>query len=253
MKKIVLGVLLVVLGLFLLLDNFGHVPYCVYSFVISWKMALAAIGFVLLFDRNTRIGGVICLAVSAWFIFRIWWWFELRLYFWPMVIIFIGVLLMLSRKHRKHKFCIKHEGNKCNTQHTAHINVGSKSNSKHIALTKREFLFSSAKETWTNKDLQRVGIECLFSGVEIDLRQCATTAEIINLHISTLFSSIKLYVPEHWDLTIDRSDIATGLNDNRRLVATEPRVGEDNLHSDTPTTKVHLSIEAAFSSIELYN
>jgi hypothetical protein len=49
-KKVVLGIIIMFVGVFLLFHNMGYFPWTIYHIIISWQALLIGIGFVLLFD-----------------------------------------------------------------------------------------------------------------------------------------------------------------------------------------------------------
>jgi predicted membrane protein len=81
---------------------------------------------------------------------------------------------------------------------------------------KREYVFTGTKER-INTEIKRVEIEAVFSGVEVDFSQTELSPEVKNIHIkvSSVFSGVTLYIPEEWEVLIQKTGVFGGFSDKR--------------------------------------
>jgi len=110
---------------------------------------------------------------------------------------------------------------------------------------KREYVFNGSKEKWTYGKLRNVVIEAVFSGVELDFTQTELADDIkvaAHIKISSVFSGITLYVPDDWNIMVQKTGVFGGFVDNR------PRSAEQNVNKDK---LVILELEAVFGGGEI--
>ncbi len=98
-KRAILGVILVLIGAFLVIDNFDFFPYAIRDIFFSWEMILIVLGAILLASRENKTTGVVLILIGGFFLIpdvlhiphdfgRI---------FWPMIFIFIGLAILFRR------------------------------------------------------------------------------------------------------------------------------------------------------------
>jgi predicted membrane protein len=97
-RNALLGIIILAIGTFLLLDNFNLLDFPVKQYIFSWKTLLIVIGLALLASRKNSTGGIILVSLGT-----IFWIPEifnhqiaLNQIFLPAVLIVFGVI-MLSR------------------------------------------------------------------------------------------------------------------------------------------------------------
>jgi predicted membrane protein len=66
-KRTFFGFLLVAAGVLILLKNFDLLPHEIYSMFLSWQTLLMVIGLFLLMNNRNHIGGIITAGVGAYF------------------------------------------------------------------------------------------------------------------------------------------------------------------------------------------
>ena len=98
-NRAVIGVILVLVGLFLVLRNTGFFPGFIDHIIFSWPMLLITIGAVITIGSSGgKTSGIIVMAVGAFFliphIFRET--FDVNM-FWPSIFIIIGVIFIFSK------------------------------------------------------------------------------------------------------------------------------------------------------------
>jgi hypothetical protein len=99
-NRAILGVILVLVGLFLVIRNTGFFPDFIDHIIFSWPMLLVTIGLVMTIGSSGgKTSGIIVMAVGAFFliphIFRET--FDVNM-FWPAVFIIIGVIFIITKR-----------------------------------------------------------------------------------------------------------------------------------------------------------
>jgi predicted membrane protein len=228
-------------GFFLLLNNLGYVPHEIYDLVISWQALLIAIGVTLLFsrDRNSRHGhflnGILLIFIGALFMVSKFVDLSLSGFIIPVILIFIGLLFIVrSATGRGRKERPDFDPQPFEETPVAHENV-----------IKREYVFAGSKEKWTQGALQNVEIAAVFGGVELDLTQAELAEDMkgtARIKVSAVFGGVVLYVPEDWNIILQKTGVCGGFVDSRsaRVIA------EAN-----PNKSVIFELEAVFGGGEI--
>ena len=259
MKKIVFGVIIMMLGVFMLFRNLEFIPWNISHWVLSWQSLLIAIGTIMLFDRKTdnKNAGVILIMVGTVFLLPKILDVNLSGIIVPAIVIAIGIIFIIRVSTRK-----KWNGFFSNV----HVWKGSewkdgewkdhewkdydytkkkftKTNMSGDGCIKRDYVFDGTKERWTYGKLRDVEIEAVFSGVTLDLSQAELSEDVKNavyVKVRSVFSGVILYVPDDWNIMIQKTGAFGGFTDNR------PRNIEINENK-----KVILELEAVFGGGEI--
>lgn len=238
MKKIVIGILIMVLGILILMRNLGifYLPF--FSVLVSWQMLLVAIGVVLVFDKNsnTRIGGAILIALGVVFLIPKVFSISLSHVFIPFLLILGGIYFIVRAVRRQNK-----------TEKKEHYATMEETPYEESCIDdqeylKREYVFSGSKERWSYGKIKSIEIDALFSGVEIDMLDVKLSPDVDQVHIkvTSLFSGVTLYIPEEWNVVIQKTGVFGGFTD-KRVSHTLPLEGK----------LVILELEAVFGGGEI--
>ena len=221
MKKIVAGILIMMVGVFLLLNKMGFFIPPVYSIVISWQSLLIAIGIILLFDRHSdhKTAGTVLILIGTLFLLSKFSPINVGSFIIPLIIIAIGIGFITKAAIRKNEnkeyetWCSEHPGWK---KHFRDFEKNVTANGGGIV--RREYAFTGSKEKWTHAKLKNVEIEAFFSGVELDFTQAELADDIkvaAHIKVSSVFSGVILYVPEDWNIMVQKTGVFGGFTDNR--------------------------------------
>lgn len=101
-NNLYLGILLVLTGLVLLLNNLEILPGSMPAYILSWKTFLLALGIIFLFTERDKTGAIVLIAVGFWFIIPDIWNINPREagLLWPILFLAIGLSILLSGKRR---------------------------------------------------------------------------------------------------------------------------------------------------------
>jgi len=246
-KKIVAGILIMVVGAFLLLNKMDFFIPEAYHLVISWQSLLIAIGIILLFDRqgDHKTAGLVLVLVGTLFLLPKIYPLNIGGFIVPVIIIAIGISFIIKASTRKNEnkdfetWTGEHpEWNKHFKDFEKNVTINSG------GIVHKEYAFCGSKEKWTQGKLRNVFIEATFSGVEIDFTQAELADDIkvaACIKVKSVFSGVILYVPDDWNIMVQKTGAFGGFTDNRpnRIL----KVSDDKL--------VVLELEATFGGGEI--
>ena len=199
------GMIVVIVGTLLLAREVGaDIPY----WLFSWHMLLIAFGFYLGARHSFRNPvWLIPVAIGSAFLLEdLVPEIRVREYFWPMLIIGVGVVMILRSRRRASGDIFKDWERKANAATTT-------SEGSFESVT----IFGENRKQILSKDFKGGESVCVFGGVEINLTQADINGRI-PLELVQVFGGTKLIVPPHWK--IDTEEVVSvfgGLNDKRQV------------------------------------
>ena len=231
-------------GVFLLLNRMDFFIPDVYRIIISWPMLLIAIGIILLVDKpqDHKTGGLVLIVIGALFLLS-----KLNVsgFIFPVAIIAVGIGFIIKATTRKNE---TKDSETWSSEHPE-WNTYFKDFEKNVTTKSgdtvyKEYVFSGSKEKWTQGKVKNVFIEAKFSGAELDFTQAELADDIkvaACIKVRAVFSGITLFVPEDWNIMIQKTGAFGGFNDvrpNKVLQASSDKL-------------VILEIDARFGGVEL--
>jgi len=248
MKKIVAGVIIMMVGAFLLLNKMDFFIPEVYHIVISWQMLLIAIGIVLLVDKpaDHKTAGLVLIVIGSLFLLpKVFPLFSVSGFIIPVIIIAIGISFIIKATTRKDEnkdyetWCGDHP------EWNGHYrNFEKNITTKNGELVHKEYAFSGSKEKWTQDKLKNVFIEATFSGVELDFTQAELADDIkvaACIKVKSVFSGVILYVPDDWNIMVHKSGAFGGFSDKR----------PNRVLQVSGEKSVILEVESVFGGVEI--
>lgn len=204
------GLFIIALGLIWLLRKAGiDLP----GWVLSWQMILIVIGIGIGVGNNFRnaaswilIGiGTIFLINDMYFIP-----YEVRQYFWPVLVIVIGLVIILKPRSRWEKSVAKGERKK---DSRVEIGSGTGTYGRDDVLDVVS-IFNGLKRTVMSKNFKGGESVTVFGGSEINLLQADFEKEAV-LDVTVVFGGLKLIVPKNWEVRTEVTSILAGVEDKR--------------------------------------
>jgi predicted membrane protein len=198
-NRAVIGVVLVLVGLFLVMRNTGVFPDFIDHIIFSWPMLLVTIGLVITIGSSGgKTSGVIVMAVGAFFliphIFRET--FDVNM-FWPSIFIIIGVVFIFSKRKGWNSV-------------TTSAPVGD----DYIDYV---HVFSGGERQIVSENFRGGRISAVFGGSEIDLTQAKLAPGVSELELACIFGGTTIIVPSDWNIRIDVVPVLGGFTDSRKL------------------------------------
>jgi predicted membrane protein len=198
-NRAVIGVVLVLVGIFLVMRNAGVFPDFIDHIIFSWPMLLVTIGLVITIGSSGgKTSGVIVMAVGAFFliphIFRET--FDVNM-FWPSIFIVIGVIFIFSKRK----------------------GWNSVSTSAPVGDDSIDYIhvFSGGERQIVSENFRGGRITAVFGGSEIDLTKAKLAPGASELELACVFGGTTIIVPSDWNIKIDVVPILGGFTDSRKL------------------------------------
>jgi predicted membrane protein len=198
-NRAVIGVVLVLVGLFLVMRNTGVFPDFIDHIIFSWPMLLVTIGLVITIGSSGgKTSGVIVMAVGAFFliphIFRET--FDVNM-FWPAIFIIIGVIFIFSKRK----------------------GWNSVSTSAPVGDDSIDYVhvFSGGERQIVSENFRGGRITAVFGGSEIDLTKAKLAQGVSELELACVFGGTTIIVPSDWNIKIDVVPVLGGFTDSRKL------------------------------------
>ena len=199
-NRSVIGVILVIVGLFLVIRNTDFFPNYIDNIIFSWPMLLVTIGLVLTIGSSgSKISGIIIMAVGAFFLIpRIFSeTFQVYNLFWPAIFIIIGVIFIFTKRRG------------WNSESTA-----SASGDDYIDYVN---IFSGGERQIVSENFKGGKVTAIFGGSEIDLTKAKLASGRSELELACIFGGTTIIVPDDWFVTIEVTAVLGGFGDSRKL------------------------------------
>jgi predicted membrane protein len=198
-NRVIIGVVLVLLGLFLVMRNTGIFPHFIDHVIFSWPMLLVTIGLIItLSSSGGKTSGIIIMAVGGFFLIPIIFreTFDINM-FWPAVFIIIGVVFILSKRRGWNS-----------------VPTGPQTGDDYIDYV---HIFSGGERQIVSENFRGGKITAVFGGSEIDLTKAKLAPGISELEIAAVFGGATIIVPDDWNVKIEVTPVLGGFGDSRKL------------------------------------
>lgn len=217
-RRIFIGILFLLLGIGIL---FHQIELWNFHYILKtwWPLILIVIGIEQLINRKNEspVGSLMVILIGGLFLLNQWININLTAFIWPLIFIFIGLVIIFTRKRFKHE-------NILDSNHSIEA----------IAL------FSGTNLRSQSKSFQGGNVLAIFGGSEIDLRETVISDKGAVFDLTSVFGGITIIVPEDVHVEISGLPIFGGWEDKTRRT-----VNSDN----APVIKINcLSI---FGGVEI--
>jgi len=199
-NRAIIGVVLVLAGLFLVLRNTGIFPHYIDNVIFSWPMLLIVIGLVITVGSSGgKTSGVIVMAVGAFFMIPLIFRESFHMYnmFWPSIFIIIGIIFIFSKRHN--------------------WNVASSVSETGDDYIDYVHVFSGGERQVVSENFRGGKVTAVFGGSEIDLTKAKLATGTSVLEIACVFGGTTIIVPDDWYVKIEVTPILGGFGDSRKL------------------------------------
>ena len=199
-NRAIIGVILVIAGLFLVIRNTGFFPDIIDHVVFSWPMLLVTIGLVLTIGSSgSKTSGVIVMAVGAFFLIPIIFRETFHAYnlFWPSIFIIIGVIFIFTKRRGWNSVATKAA---VGDDYIDYVNV-----------------FSGGERQIVSQNFRGGKVTAIFGGSEIDLTRANLAPGRQELELACIFGGTTIIVPDDWNVTVEVTPVLGGFSDSRKL------------------------------------
>ncbi len=219
--RIIAGLILVGVGAALLLRNSGFpLPY----WLFSWPVILILVGIYSGVKHNFKnTSWMVLIAVGGFFLVdRIIPGLSLAPYFWPILIIALGVIFIIKPKKDNWQGFPDDEKKNGDSSITpidwADVKVNSGFTTDSTDYLKIESVFSGVQRKVMSKNFQGGKVACVFGGADIDLTQANITGKV-EIKFDVVFGGAKIIVPPHWNIYNQINGAFHGVDDKRKFNA----------------------------------
>ncbi|HSH65675.1 MAG TPA: DUF5668 domain-containing protein [Bacteroidia bacterium] len=213
-RRIVAGLLLILAGGLLLLDQLDLISYNLSHYLISWKTLLIGIGIITLANKQNRTTGIILISLGVLF-----WLPELMDYrirfstiFWPALLIGIGLIILTRRGDGNDEK--KHCGGR---QHV--FNASDKPYTNPDEYIDEMAIFGGGNTRVTSENFKGGKITAIFGGGDIDMKAAKLSPDGCVIDTFILFGGSNLIVPEGWKVKSEVVSILGGFSDKRLSIS----------------------------------
>lgn len=202
-----LGIILIVVGLFLVLRMFGLFSPLFFSFHFGWPVILVIIGLIIGAKSNFRknawwililIGGTHMLLPYIPFIGGV----PTRQILWPALLVIAGIVIILRKRddHWDERW-----------QHNKNVHLlSTDADTINIDAT-----FGGRKEVVTSRNFKGGIIRASFSGVELNLAGAEAGVQPVVLEVYASFAGVEIIIPSHWELQNEIQPTLGSVEDHR--------------------------------------
>ena len=218
-ERIIFGSIVIIAGILLVLRNIGF-PFP--TFLFSWPMILIAVGiFSAIKDKFTNNTWWILIALGTFFLIsREFPDLELGDFFWPAIVIAIGLSILLC----KNTWMINKSKKTYTSDSTSSFQpaepmgtteTNDTTGSKGEDVLDAAAIFGVVKKNIYSKNFKGGEIVSVFGGAEVNLLHADFTGEM-KLEIVNVFGATTLFVPPHWQIRTEAAAILGAIEDKRR-------------------------------------
>jgi predicted membrane protein len=199
-NRAIIGVILVLVGLFLVMRNTGIFPDIIDHVVFSWPMLLVGIGLVMTLGASEKTSGVIVMAVGGFFLIPMIFRETFHAYnmFWPSIFIIIGVIFIATKRRGWNAVTSK---GILGDDYIDYVNV-----------------FSGGERQIVSDNFRGGKVSAVFGGMELDLTKAKLAPGRNELEIACVFGGATFIVPDDWNISIEVTPVLGGFNDSRKLI-----------------------------------
>jgi predicted membrane protein len=196
----IIGVVLVLAGLFLVMRNTGFFPDFIDHVIFSWPMLLVVIGLVMTLGASEKTSGVIVMAVGGFFLIPMIFRETFHAYnmFWPSIFIIIGVIFIFTKRRGWNA-----------------VSTTTLTGDDYIDIVN---VFSGGERQIVSENFKGGKISAVFGGTELDLTKAKLAPGRNELEIACIFGGATFIVPDDWNISISVTPVLGGFTDSRKLL-----------------------------------
>ncbi|MEG8946899.1 LiaF transmembrane domain-containing protein [Rosettibacter firmus] len=201
--RIVIGLILVLIGLIFILNNYGIelIP----EELLTWEYLLILFGILLIILSKNNIAGIIFIAIGL---------FSLLPELWPLIFVIIGIMIIFRKKDHEKYYWKFHTYKNHTSSNTEERLAGEKK--YNIKETIEEIsIFGGSTKILHTDNFRGGNIISIFGGSEINFLDCKLAEGENVLEITAIFGGSTIIVPSDWYVEIDILPIFGGFSDNR--------------------------------------
>lgn len=208
-KRLWLGIIIVLAGLFFLANNFGMLDYQLRRYLFRWEVLLMGLGLVFLLGDRNKTTGIILLLVGGVFYLKdfLHWHFNFWQLFWPSLLIFIGVMIIFRHRLDRdwHDRKVVSNGD----------------------ILDEMAIFGGGDRVITSQQFKGGRVTTVFGGLNFDMLRAKLNPGKNYIDVFSVFGGMKLMVPEDWTVKVQVVSIFGGFGEKHRYIKRDVASGEE--------------------------
>lgn len=227
-RRAVLGIILMIFGILLLVENMGIINTSISHVIFSWQMLLILIGALGLINRRgIHPASIILIGIGVFFLIpevtNVN--FDIGRMFLPFIFVIIGISILFHSHHdndwrRKCRSDWRarhyHRRYGYNWKESTNADTEQKPESFGSDILDEVNIFSGGDKKITSKAFQGGKITSIFGGGTYDFLDCELAEGKNVLEMVNIFGGAKLIVPSDWIIHLDVAAVFGGFSDKRR-------------------------------------
>ncbi|MCI1742360.1 MAG: cell wall-active antibiotics response protein [Prevotella sp.] len=215
LKGLFWGILVILIGVLYLLFNFGVLPIEWKPVILSWQMLLIVIGITQFYYHHYSLG-------IATFLFGVFFLFPkfaplvglpysaatFHNVFWPVVIIFVGLLMITH--HNCHKCTHRQYMSGCHGSSMSHSHKD-----KGDGRIDYHLIMNGIDEIFLEPVFRGGEIQTVMGGIKLDLRKTTLPEGETTLEINAICGGADIIVPEDWHIEVVTDSFLGAFEDKR--------------------------------------
>jgi len=203
--RLVLGIGVIILGIFLTLDQIPVLRDSrVMEFLIDlWPLILVTMGIVKIRQSTSRnnTGGYSLVIVGLFLLLITLGHGHFAELIWPAILVAVGVSIVLNALKQRRGIPPELQGSEHFAQGTA--------------------ILSAFKHRVMSQSFKGGELTAIFGGYDLDLRQAAMEGNTARIDLFVLFGGGEIRVPEGWDVVVQVTAIAAGIDNKAATLPIE--------------------------------
>jgi predicted membrane protein len=193
-RRALLGVLLLLVGALLILNNFNLIPFHIPYYLFTWPMILIIIGVVLVISRGNNSAGFFLITFGGLFLAMDVFHFSWRDIggFWPIILVLIGIGLLIRNS-----------------------SGGAGEKKSDNSFIDEMTLFGGTKKIINSQEFEGGKTTTLFGGTELILQNAKPIPGGAVVDTFTMFGGTDIVVPSDWEVKVEATAVLGGIDDKR--------------------------------------
>jgi len=193
-----LGIAAIIVGFFVLANNFGILTYEIRRYVLRWEVLLMFLGLVFIMGGRKRSTGIILLVIGGVFYLRDFLnlGFSFWEIFWPSMLIFMG--LMIIFRHRLDR-------------DWTHKNIVTDD-----SVIDELAVFGGGDRVVNSQAFRGGKVTTIFGGLNYNMLKAKMAPGENYIDVFCMFGGMNLVVPEDWNVKIRVTSLFGGYSDKHR-------------------------------------
>ena len=204
---LLLGIVLMILGLFLIADLADIVPWRMRDFLFTWQALLIFLGIIFLSNKENKGTGVILIVIGAFFLMpKILdesrfvhlpdYWHRL---FWPSILIILGLVVIFSAR--------RHGG--------GGTYFGHRKKESSDDVLDDVAIFGGGDRIISSQQFEGGKITNIFGGSKYNMSGARLAPGRQHLDVVMLFGGSKFIIPDNWNVKVEVTSVFGGFSDKR--------------------------------------